>query len=138
MGLMLDTSVLIEAERGKLALADRLVAVANDGVWISAVTASEMLHGVHRARTQAQRSKRDQFVEWVLREIPVAEFGLSEARVHAELWAGLLGRGQVIGAHDLMIAATALALGFRLATANRRNFGRVKDLTLEIWTDDAD
>ena len=122
---MLDSSVLVDAERGRLDLESWLESVGDEAVLVSAVTASELLHGVHRARTPAQRSRREPFVEWILREIPAADFGLAEARVHARLWASLAERGAAIGAHDMIIAATALSLGFRLATG----------LVVERWQD---
>ena len=50
------------------------------------------------------------------------------ARTHAEIWTDLAQRGEVIGAHDLWIAATALAHVFGMATGNRRHFGRVPGL----------
>ena len=133
MGLMLDSSVLIEAERGRLDLVDRLGRVGGETVAIAAITASELLHGVHRARTRQDRSRRERFVEWILRELPVAEFGLGVARTHAELWAGLSERGETVGAHDLLIAATALTMDLRLVTGNVREFRRIPRLQVESW-----
>jgi predicted nucleic acid-binding protein len=52
------------------------------------------------------------------------------ARVHADIWAQLTARGEVIGAHDLWIAATALAHGMGLATGNTREFKRIPGLRL--------
>jgi len=57
--------------------------------------------------------------------VPITE---PVARVHAEVWALLAGRADVIGSHDLWIAATALAHGFGVATSNDRDFGRVPGL----------
>src|SRR6266540_3142705 len=53
-----------------------------------------------------------------------------EARRHADLWAELAKRGRMIGPHDLLIGATALAHGYALATLNRREFRRVPGLVL--------
>ena len=94
---------------------------------ISVITVSELLHGVHRA-TSANRTRRRAFVEHLLagfEPVPITE---TVARVHAEVWAELSRRGQVIGAHDLWIAATALAHGFAVATRDRADFGRVRGL----------
>jgi predicted nucleic acid-binding protein len=57
-------------------------------------------------------------------------FGLLEARRHAQLWAELTRKGKMIGAHDLIIAATALAHDFHLATLNATEFRRVPGLKL--------
>ncbi|MBV9818664.1 MAG: hypothetical protein JOZ07_09975 [Solirubrobacterales bacterium] len=50
------------------------------------------------------------------------------ARAHADLWAHLVDRGQLIGAHDLWIAATAIAHGFAVATGNADDLQRVPGL----------
>ena len=91
------------------------------------ITVSELLHGVHRA-TGARRTRRRAFVEHVLagfEPLPITE---PIARVHAEVWADLVRRGDVIGAHDLWIAATALTHGFSVATRDRQDFERVGGL----------
>ena len=92
---------------------------------------SELLHGVHRA-VGARRARRRAFVEHVLggfEPIPVTE---PVARVHAEIWADLAGRGETIGAHDLWIVATALTHGLGVATLNGADFGRVPGLRVSV------
>lgn len=125
MGTLLDTSVLIRAEREE----QQLSISGDEEVAISAITASELLHGVHRARSE-HRARRQAFVELVLRTFPVKPFDLDVARVHARIWADLTAAGTPIGPHDLIVAATALALGWSVATLNRAEFERVPGLTL--------
>lgn len=126
MGILLDTSILIGYERtGVLpSLPD------DDEVAMSAVTASELLHGVHRAKTAAQRARREAFVTTMLSAIPVLPFDLDTARVHARIWADLVSTGESPGSHDLMIAATALVHGWSVATHNERHFSRVPGLAV--------
>lgn len=131
MGLILDTSVLIAAERQRFDLEDFLAASADDTV---AITASELLHGVERARTPGIRANRSHFVEGVLDAFPVVPFGLPQARVYAGIWAALAAKGRVIGAHDLQVAATALTLGSTVATLNQKDFKRVTGLALAPLT----
>ena len=98
---------------------------------ISVVTVSELLHGVHRA-TGARRNTRSAFVEHVLaafEPIPITE---PVARTHAQVWADLESRGQIIGAHDLWIAATALAHGLGVVTHDRADFDRVSGLRVLV------
>jgi tRNA(fMet)-specific endonuclease VapC len=124
-GWLIDTSVLVDAERGGGALGR----VPEDGEHaISAITASELLHGVHRGIDGARRMRRQAYVEHVLGEVETLPLTLELARIHAELWALLEARGEVIGIHDLWIAATALGHGLRIATANARDFERVPGL----------
>jgi predicted nucleic acid-binding protein len=128
MGTLIDSSVLIAAERRSLDLDAAMAAHAEDPVGIAAITACELLHGVHRASTPALRRRRETFVERLLAVLPVFPFDLVTARIHASLWASLATKGASVSAHDLLIAATAIAAGYRVATRDRRSFGRIPGL----------
>jgi len=69
--------------------------------------------------------------ETLLSAIPVVPFDLVCARAHARLGAALVRRGITVGTHDLMVAATALARGFSVATRDRRSFPRIPGLDIE-------
>jgi tRNA(fMet)-specific endonuclease VapC len=139
MGTVLDTTVLIELERGARErpvahdampeMTRRLAAQLGDyeEVGIAAITASELLHGVHRA-TPEHRGRRETFVEAVLAALPTMPFDLLSARAHARLWADLASSGTEVGAHDRLVAATALSSGWRVGTANLRHFNRIPGL----------
>ena len=129
---MIDSSVLIAAKQGRLDWAEVMKSLPEDEpVAISAIAAfPELLHGVHRAATAEQRAKREAFVERLLATLPVLAFDVLAARTHARLWADLAARGENIGAHDLLIAATALASGFAVATRDERSFPKVPGLSL--------
>ncbi len=66
-------------------------------------------------------------------DLTFIEIDAEVARVHAHLWADLESRGQLIGTHDLWIAATAISIGFQLASANVREFKRVPELAILNW-----
>lgn len=133
MGLLIDTSVFIAWERGQLT-GDELIRLAGDQeLALSAITASELLHGVHRATGARRRGRREAFVEAILETLAVLPVDLEVSRHHAQIWADLRARGEVIGAHDLLIAATALRHSLALATRNEREFGRVEGLRLATW-----
>lgn len=133
MGTLIDSSILIAAERGALDLRRLPQAAGDQQVAIAAITASELLHGVHRADTPARRARREAFVEALLQELTVLPFDLVAARVHARLWADLLKSGGLVGAHDLLIAATALAAGMTVATRDPRSFPKIPGLVLLRW-----
>ena len=132
MATLIDSSVLIAMERGDLA-GDAIAArYAREDVAISAVTASELLQGVHRARTPGQSHRRQAFVEGLLAQLPVIAFDLTVARVHASLWADLAKRGVAVGERDLMIGATALANNYTLATRDERSFPKIPGLSVQV------
>ncbi len=129
MGLILDSDVLISSERRRFDLPAFLSANGKEHLFIAAVTASELLHGVERA-TAKWKESRSLFVERVLSTIETIDFDIHVARRHATIWAKLEASGKLIGAHDIQIAATALHHGHGLVTLNTREFERVAGLHL--------
>jgi tRNA(fMet)-specific endonuclease VapC len=130
VSVLLDTAVIIAAERGKFDMPGYLAAIGHAPVALAAISASELLHGVERASDAAVRQRRSEFVEGLLANVPVIPFGLAEARAHARIWAELATAGTLVGTHDLQIAATALVAGSLVATLNVTDFRRVPGLRL--------
>jgi tRNA(fMet)-specific endonuclease VapC len=131
--MLIDSSVLIAWERDQLDIETQLASHADDEVAISAITASELLHGVHRATTPARRNQREVFVEGLLSRLPILSIDLVTARIHARLSAQLAIKGSAVGAHDLLIAATAMARGYAVATRDERSFPKIPGLSLQRW-----
>ncbi len=127
MGLILDTNVFIQAERSQKKI-DFSQWRSYGEAFISAITVSELLVGVHRASDEKHRLRRAAFVEAVITKIPILAFDTESARIHALLFAELASQGRLIGAHDLIIAATALKHGCAVLTANLSEFERVPNL----------
>ncbi|MBW1753369.1 MAG: type II toxin-antitoxin system VapC family toxin [Deltaproteobacteria bacterium] len=134
MGVILDTSVLIEAERQEFEI-DKLTENREEEIFgLSVITVSELLHGVYRADSTKRRLKRSAYVEKVIELFPIYVFEISIARIYAELWSDLSKKGLQVGAHDLIIGSTALSLGFSVVTNNIRHFERIEGLKIEILT----
>lgn len=134
MGILIDTSILIAHERGKLDITSHLIGREEDEFFVSVVTASELLHGVHRAKDASIRARRSAFVEALLERFPLLGVELSTARTHARLWADLAAAGTPVGPNDLWLAATAVTHGLTLVTANVREFRRVPGVNVESWS----
>jgi predicted nucleic acid-binding protein len=133
VGTLIDSSVLIAAQRGRIDL-DRLRQEDDDEpVAMAAISASELLHGVHRLANAVARMRAERFVERVLESLPVVAFDLDVARVHARLDAELSARGARVGDADLMIAATAVWLDYRVATRDLRRFPKITGLAVIRW-----
>ena len=92
-----------------------------DDVAIAAVTAAELLVGVELA-TARHRERRRQFVEAVLGTIPVEGYDLAVARAHARLLAAVRRTGRPRGAHDLIVAATAVSTDREVLTTDASGF----------------
>jgi tRNA(fMet)-specific endonuclease VapC len=133
-GVLIDASVLIDHERGRVNLEERVKGREEEASFLSVVTASELLHAVHRARDPAVRARRSAFVEGVLGSLPLLPIEIATARMHAQIWADLAAQGHPIGAHGLWIAASCLSRGLTLVTSNLREFERVPGLVMEDWS----
>jgi tRNA(fMet)-specific endonuclease VapC len=129
MGLILDSSLLIVGEKEKFDLIGFL-STRDEPVVLAAITASELLHGCHRASSVQQKDNRMRYVEWALSVFEIVPFGLEEARHHAWIWSQLASQGRLIGAYDLLIAGTAICLSYSLATLNVNEFSRVPGLVV--------
>lgn len=131
MGLLIDTDVWVLREQGINTALERWEHLGD--VFMSSITASELLAGVERASLPHKRTWRSAMVEQLLAEIPVIEIGLREARSHARMMAAM-PKGITIGAHDTWIAAAAIAGGHALLTRNAKDFENFAGLHLEVWT----
>jgi tRNA(fMet)-specific endonuclease VapC len=134
VAVLIDASILIEAERGRLRLEPHVARHPDEECFLSVITASELLHGVHRATQPDVRAKRAAFVEGILERFPLLPVDLAAARAHAQLWAELRQAGTIIGPDDLWLAATCVAHGLTMVTGNVREFERVPGLDVEVWS----
>jgi tRNA(fMet)-specific endonuclease VapC len=100
-------------------------------VAIAAITAAELLVGVELA-DEARRPRRQALVEAVLAAIPIEDYDLEVARSHALLLAHARRSGRVPGAHDLLIAATALARERIVVTADRSGFSELPGVAVRV------
>ena len=130
MGLIVDANVFIQFERQNSSVDLSRWAQPEDEVFISEITVSELLMGVHRADTEIRRKHRGEFVEAILSGVTVLDFSTTIARRHAQLHADLARKGQLIGPHDMIIAATALHHRLSLLTDNVAEFSRVNGLNV--------
>jgi predicted nucleic acid-binding protein len=130
--VIFDSSEIIALERDRAEAESLVVGRPDEQFGISVVTVAELLHGVERADTEGRRIRRQAFVEKVLEFFPVFPFDTSVARIYARIWASLARRGQTVGAHDLIIAATAISLDYAVVTHNPRDFERVEGLRVEV------
>lgn len=125
--LILDTTILVAAERDKLPL-DEVIA-DDDDVALAAVTAAELLVGVELA-DRRRHANRAAFVERILTVLPVETYDLEVARAHAVLLAHVRRSGRPRGAHDLLIAATAVSRRRIVVTADPAGFENLPEVSL--------
>lgn len=127
-GLILDSSLLIADEREDFQLSAWLRSRPPEPVATSVIAFSELWFGVELERNAAKARRHRRWLEKSFRRLEVVPLDAGISRVHARLWARLFRAGQMIGPHDLILAATALHRNWAVATFNVREFRYVPDL----------
>jgi len=134
MGLILDSSVAIAAERRGDSVDrffERVISVAGaQEAALSAVGLVELVHGIYRARTPEARLRREAFVKELLAALAVYPFTKETAMLGGKLDGELQSKGIVVPFGDLLIATTALSLGYSVMTTNMRDFQRIPGLSV--------
>ena len=134
MGIILDSSVIITAERRGHSVRQILEQVqASQGeieIGLSVVTVAELVHGVYRAKTPEQQQGRLTFIERLCQDVPVHPVTLDIARLAGRIEGQQEAKGIRVSFEDLLIATTALHLGYSVATLNLRHFQRIPGLSL--------
>jgi len=133
VGTIVDTSVLIASQRDEIDFGALLRKLPNHEVATATICVSELLHGPHRMTNAVARARAERSVETLLTGLSIVSFDLEIARLHARLGADLAATGTKIGAHDLIIAATALFLDYRVATRDLRSFPKIPGLDVVRW-----
>jgi tRNA(fMet)-specific endonuclease VapC len=134
MGLILDSSVIIAAERRGDTVEQffgRVVnATGDQDAALSAVGLTELIHGLYRAKTPAIRLRREAFLNELLADLTVYPYTKETAMVAGKLDGEQQSKGVVIPFGDLLIGATALLLGYSVLTMNLRDFRRIPGLNV--------
>ncbi len=134
MGVILDSSVIIAAERRAHTVRQILEQVrAVQGeieIGLSVVTIAELVHGAYRAKTQEQPQRRVEFIERLSSDVPVYPVTVDIARLAGGIEGQQEAKGIQLAFEDLLIGATALHLGYTVATLNMRDFQRVPGLSV--------
>lgn len=132
MGLILDSSVLIQGERSRETVRqviERIRTACGDvESALSVISIVELTHGIYRARTDADRMRRITFAEELARDMIVHPVSLAIARLAGRIEGELAAGGISIDFEDLMIGCTALHLNFDVATLNVKHFQRIPGL----------
>jgi tRNA(fMet)-specific endonuclease VapC len=134
MGLILDSSVLITAERQGQNARQMLMAISvaaeDTEIAISVVTLIELAHGAARADTPQRKAKRHEFIQELFTALPIhpitAPVALRTGQIDGESQA----KGVRLPLSDLLIGVTALELGYSVGTANLRHFQMIPGLKI--------
>jgi len=135
LGVIIDTSIWVDVERGRLAPADVAAITGDDPVYLAPPVLAELEYGIHRARTAGQRQRRAAAVARIRRKpclVIDADTGTTFGRLAADLDAK--GRPSAHKVQDLWLAALAVQRNLRLLTANAKDFDGIPGLTVLTLT----
>jgi predicted nucleic acid-binding protein len=91
---------------------------------------AELVHGIYRAKTTQAGQRRRDYIEELLRLIPVHPFTKHTAWLVGQIQGQEAAKGNVLPFNDLMIGATAIEQGFAVLTGNIRHFGKIPGLAI--------
>lgn len=134
LGVVLDSSVLIGAERAKLKTPEVIKTIRSSigdlPIVISALTVAELGHGIYRAQTPERRQQRRRFLDEIKSQIPIHPVTDATAEIIARIDGEQAAKGINVPLADLIIGACALELGYVIGTSNIRDFSRIPGLDI--------
>ena len=134
MGLILDSSVVIAAERHGVAPAQLVIQVyrltGDQDAALTSVGLSELVHGIYRANTPERKALRKKYVDELRAGLKIYPFTDETAMLAGKIDGEQAARGIIIPFADLLIGATALSIGFSVLTSNARHFRLIPGLNV--------
>ncbi|MBS3029275.1 MAG: type II toxin-antitoxin system VapC family toxin [Dolichospermum sp. DET50] len=131
MGYLLDTCVVSDFVKGEQNTLKQLKSISPTDIFISSLTVMEVKYGL--AINPQKAIKIQPLIEPFLTSITILPFNSQEAEKAAEIRGILKIAGSLIGAYDVLIAATTLSHNYIIVTSNVREFQRVPNLQIENW-----
>jgi tRNA(fMet)-specific endonuclease VapC len=126
---LVDTDWVIHYLKGRRAFVERLSALRDQGLAISAITLGELYEGVCGA---AEPEKREQGLKDFLQGVTVLGLDEETCRIFGKERQRLRRAGNLPGDMDLFIGATALRQNLTVLTNNRNHFERIEGLRIEF------
>ena len=134
MGVILDSSVVIAVERRGLSpqvfLEQLALQIGDEEVALTAVSYTELVHGLYRADNEARRTKRQGFLTYLTDHLIIHAYTKEAAEIAGRIDAESRTRQITIPFPDLLIGATALSLNFSVLTVNVRHFRLIPGLNV--------
>ena len=133
MGVILDTSIWVAVDRGKLVPSDVAELTKEDPVYSAPPTIAEFEYGANRTRNAAQRLKRESAIARIKKE-PYLLIDPETGEIFGKLAACLDqdGTPSTHRTHDIWIVALALQHNMLVLTQNRCDFADIPGLKLTL------
>ena len=122
--IVLDTDVVIDFFAGISPEAEGVLnLISQEEAALTSISVFELYAGIERKRRLTQ-------IEKFIRDLAVLPLDVIEAALAGQIYTQLKSKGQLIGTHDILIAAICLANGLPLYTKNVTHFSKIKDIRI--------
>ncbi len=122
--IILDTDVVIDFFTGIFPEAEGVLKlISQEEAALTAISVFELYAGVEGKRRLDQ-------IETFIRDLTILPLDVIEAALAGKIFTQLKSKGQLIGNHDILIAAVCLTNGLPLYTKNVINFSKIKDIQI--------
>jgi tRNA(fMet)-specific endonuclease VapC len=129
LGLVLDSSTVIAAERLKQSVADLIESIFRTHgpveLSLAPVSVAELVHGIFRAQTSAANQRRREYIDELVKLLPLHPITLQTGYLLGEIEGQEAAKGNVLPFNDLLIAAAAIEQGYAVLTENLRHFEKI-------------
>lgn len=130
--LVLDTNTISYYFRNEPCVVQQLQATPLHQIAVPAIVVYELKYGILRLSEEAAQPRLKALSKF-LQFLTIIDVDEQVANIAANIRIDLERKGLVIGAHDVLIAASALSVNGQLVTRNVREFERVQGLQVVNW-----
>ncbi len=127
---LLDTDIIIYSLKGVPEVIESMKNHATDPKAISVITYGELIYGAEKSQ---QKSRNLSKIHRLRELFPVIDVSCAIMDTFGDLKATLSRKGTTVDDFDLIIAATALSMGYSVVSNNERHFSKIPDLSYVNW-----
>jgi len=122
--IILDTDVVIDFFTGISPEAEGVSKlISQEEAALTSISVFELYAGIEGKRRLGQ-------IETFIRDLTIIPLDVIEAALAGKIYTQLKSKGQLIGTHDILIAAVCIANGLPLYTKNVIHFSKIKDIQI--------
>jgi predicted nucleic acid-binding protein len=122
--IVLDTDVVIDFFTGISPGAEGILKlISQEEAALTSISVFELYAGIEGKRRLGQ-------IETFIRDLAILPLDVIEAALAGKIYTQLKSKGQLIGTHDILIAAVCLANGLPLYTKNVTHFSKIEDIQI--------
>lgn len=128
---LLDTDIIIYSLKGDPVVVENIKQHAADPKAVSVITYGELVFGAQWSQRVTENLAK---VHRIKEIFPLVEITPSIMETFGAIKAELRKKGTPVDDFDLLIGATAVTMGYSIATNNEKHFKKIPGLSITNWT----